>query len=45
MNAEEFIDQYGRIEMMKMMKMEENKDQILDSTPPVSSHEYIQKSR
>ena len=38
MNAEEFIDQYGKIEMMKMMKMEETKDQVLDSTPPVSSH-------
>ena len=38
MNAEEFIDQYGKIEMMKMMKMEETKDQILESTPPVSSH-------
>ena len=23
MNAEEFIDQYGRIEMMKMMKKEQ----------------------
>jgi hypothetical protein len=26
MNAEEFIEQYGKIEMMKMMKMEENKN-------------------
>ena len=25
MNAEEFIEQYGKIEMMKMMKMEESK--------------------
>ena len=27
MNAEEFIDQYGKIEMMKIMKMEEQKEQ------------------
>jgi hypothetical protein len=27
MNAEEFIEQYGKIEMMKLMKMEENKNQ------------------
>lgn len=27
MNAEEFIDQYGKIEMMKMMHMEEQKEQ------------------
>jgi len=26
MNAEEFIDQYGKIEMMKIMKMEEQKE-------------------
>jgi hypothetical protein len=26
MNAEEFIDQYGKIEMMKIMKMEELKE-------------------
>ena len=26
MNAEEFIEQYGKIEMMKMMKMEESKN-------------------
>jgi hypothetical protein len=26
MNAEEFIEQYGKIEMMKMVKMEENKN-------------------
>ena len=26
MNAEEFIEQYGKIEMMKMMKMEETKN-------------------
>ena len=25
MNAEEFIEQYGKIEMMKMLKMEESK--------------------
>ena len=25
MNAEEFIEQYGKIEMIKMMKYEENK--------------------
>ena len=25
MNAEEFIDQYGKIEMMKLMKIEEAK--------------------
>jgi len=30
MNAEEFIDQYGKIEMMKMMKMDVNKN-ILDN--------------
>jgi hypothetical protein len=28
MNAEEFIEQYGKIEMMKMMKMEESKNEI-----------------
>jgi len=27
MNAEEFIDQYGKIEMMKMMKMEEAREE------------------
>jgi len=27
MNAEEFIDQYGKIEMMKMMKLEEAKEE------------------
>ena len=27
MNAEEFIDQYGKIEMLKIMKMEEQKEQ------------------
>lgn len=27
MNAEEFIEQYGKIEMMKIMKMEEQKEQ------------------
>ena len=30
MNAEKFIEQYGKIEMMKMIKMEENKN-IIDS--------------
>jgi len=30
MNAEEFIEQYGKIEMMKVMKLEENK-QIVDN--------------
>lgn len=28
MNAEQFIEQYGKIEMMKMIKMEENKNII-----------------
>ena len=28
MNAEEFIEQYGKIEMMKMMKYEENKNEL-----------------
>lgn len=27
MNAEEFIDQYGKVEMMKLMKIEESKAQ------------------
>jgi len=30
MNAGEFIEQYGKIEMMKMAKLEENKN-ILDN--------------
>ena len=30
MNAEEFIEQYGKIEMMKMVKLGENKN-IIDS--------------
>jgi hypothetical protein len=30
MNAEEFIEQYGKIEMMKMIKKEENQN-IIDS--------------
>lgn len=28
MNAEQFIDQYGKIEMMKMMKIEETKNDV-----------------
>ena len=28
MNAEEFIDQYGRIEMMKMMKKDKDKSEM-----------------
>ena len=37
MNAEEFIEQYGKIEMMKMIKMEENKS-IIDSISNLGRH-------
>jgi len=36
MNAEEFIEQYGKIEMIKLMKMEENKN-IIDGLTDLAS--------
>jgi hypothetical protein len=37
MNAEEFIEQYGKIEMMKMMKMEESKNAQAEERPKTST--------
>ena len=39
MNAEEFIEQYGKIEMMKMIKLEENKE-ILDNIAEMANKKH-----